>query len=879
MMEAAQKWVGQVARFNYPLRALLGATAETAVFQTQLGLDSQKKAAIKLIPADAPNARIQLSRWQLAAKLPHSRLLRLFETGECTLGDTRLYYAVTEFADEDLSQILSFRPLNPPEARQVLDSILEALLFLHGRGIVHSRLKPSNIMLVHGQVKLTFDGLASIGETRDTLGPLSPYDPPEAATGLASTAGDIWTLGMILVESLTLEIPAWQTIWRGDPIIPGSIPEPFLDIVRHCLRHNAHRRWTASEIVSRLRLTPAFPISLHVPERLTAHPPSRNAEPAPAPARERSPEPPPPSRPSLGESLRNLWRRLPSFPKPAATPPSTSPESSLRQPEFIPAPTPVSSVSIPKPVPPAPTPVRVPEPILPTTLAPEPIPAAAPVASISAPEPILPVPAPAIIPEPTLSAPSAPELIPASSPAASVSVPEPILPPPAAPEPVLAAPEPSLGAPEFIPAPSFAVTEPALPATAPSLPIPEVIPPVPPAASIAVPEHILPPPPAPEPVITAPSVAEPELIPAASVSALEPIPPAPPVAPVIISEPIPAALLAPEPVAAVPAPSLSAPEIIPTPRISTPAPIPPAAPSAPKPAFRFPSFRFPSIRLPKFRFPSFSLPSFHLPKFHLPNLRLPKFHFPKLRLPSFHFPKFTLPSFRLPDLHPRDRFQKISRWLNSRSAILPSLRRSLYNPSFLIPAALIILSFAAILIVPRLLTEQPHAQPAAVTPHSPAGKTSPSAAKSAHKSPAASKTSPKSSTPPSQKKSAPPQQVTPPPAPTASVEQPAIPASTGPRGAVLQQVLPSISPAALATIRGTVRISIQLHVSPSGNVLDAEFLAPGPSKIFAALTLDAARQWTFSPPTSNGDALPSQWLLLFQITQSGVSVSPQQTAP
>jgi len=748
MMEAAQKWVGQVARFNYPLRALLGATTETAVFQTQLGLDSEKKAAIKLIPADAPNARIQLSRWQLAAKLPHSRILRLFETGECTLDDTRLYYAVTEFADEDLSQILSFRPLNPPEARQVLDSILEALLFLHGRGIVHSRLKPSNIMLVHGQIKLTFDGLASIGETRDTLGPLSPYDPPEAATGLASTAGDIWTLGMVLVESLTLELPAWQTIWRGDPIIPGSIPEPFLDIVRHCLRHNAHRRWTASEIVSRLRLTPAFPISLHVPERLTAHPPSRTPEPAPAP--ESSPEPPPTPRTSFSESLRNLWLRLPSFhlpklplptfPKSSPTPPA-SPEPSPRQPEFIPAPSPVASVSVPKPIPPAPILV------------------------------------------------SSPEISPTVSPVAPVIVPEPILSAPAVPEPAPAAIEPSSTAPEIIPASS-------------------------PAASVSVPEPILPPPPAPEPV------------------------------------------------AAAPAPSLSAPEIIPpAPRVSAPKPIPPAAPapSAPKPSFRFPSFRFPSIRLPKFRFPSFSLPSFHLPN---------------LRLPSFHFPQFTLPSFRLPDLHLRDRYQQTTRWLNSRSAILPSLRRALHNPSFLIPSALVILSFAAILIVPRLLTEQPHAQPAAVTPHSPA------AAKSARKTPAASKTSPKSSiTPPAPKKSAPPQQVPPPIAPSATVEQPPISASTGPRGAILQQVLPSISQSALATIRGTVRISIKVHVSPSGSVLDAEFLSPGPSKTFAALALDASRQWTFSPPTSNGDALPSEWLLLFQITQSGVSVSPQQSAP
>ncbi|MBZ5528780.1 MAG: protein kinase [Acidobacteriia bacterium] len=810
MMEAAKKWVGLVARLNYPLRALLGTTADTAVFQTQLGLDSTKKAAIKIIPTDAPNARIQYSRWQLAAKLPHARLLRLFETGECSLDGAPVFYAVTEFADEDLSQILSFRPLNPPEARQVLDSILEALLFLHGRGIVHARLKPSNIMLVHGQIKLTFDGLASIGETRNTLGPLSPYDPPEAATGLASTAGDIWTLGMVLVESLTLELPAWQTIWRGDPLIPGSIPDPFLDIVRHCLRHNPHRRWTASEIVSRLRLTPALPINLRVPEHLPARAAARAPEPVPAPAPERAPEPPPPPRPPFRESLRNLWLRLPSFSKPSPTHPAASPEPSLHKPEFIPAPAPVASVSAPEPL----------------------HPAAAP-----------PVPAPE------------------SMPVASVSVPEPILPPPPELETVPAAPAPSISAPEFIPtpspAPSFATSEPAIPAAAPSVPMPEPIP----AAPLK-----------PEPIS--------EALPVASVSIPEPILSAPP---------------APEPVAAAPAPSFSAPELIPPPSAAPPVITPkPIAPATIAPSVRKSAFRFPSFCLPSFRFPSFRFPKFHFPSLSLPSFRLPNFRFPKFRLPSFRFPKFTLPSFRLPDLHLRERFQKATRWLNSRAAILPSLRRKFANSRFLIPASILFLAFAAILIVPRLLTEQPHAQPAAASSHSPAGKTPP-AAKSARKTPAASKTSPKPSiTSPAPKKSAPLQQVAPLTAPSTVAQQPApvfpapspaatsaplAPSPTGPRGSVLQKVLPSISQSALDTVRGTVRISIKVHVCPSGNVLDAEFINPGPSKTFAALAFDAARQWTFSAPTSNGDALPSEWLLLFQITQSGVSVSPQQTAP
>jgi len=46
---------------------------------------------------------------------------------------------------------------------------------------------------------------------------------------------------------------------------------------------------------------------------------------------------------------------------------------------------------------------------------------------------------------------------------------------------------------------------------------------------------------------------------------------------------------------------------------------------------------------------------------------------------------------------------------------------------------------------------------------------------------------------------------------------------------------------------------------------------PGPSKYFARLALQAAQQWKFTPPRENGQAVPSQWTILFEFTKGGIS--------
>jgi TonB family protein len=99
------------------------------------------------------------------------------------------------------------------------------------------------------------------------------------------------------------------------------------------------------------------------------------------------------------------------------------------------------------------------------------------------------------------------------------------------------------------------------------------------------------------------------------------------------------------------------------------------------------------------------------------------------------------------------------------------------------------------------------------------------------------------------------------------------------RGEVLEQVLPKSSEKALSTISGTVRVGVKAHVDAAGNVEDAELANPGPSRYFADQALDAARRWIFNTPEVDGRSVPSEWLIRFEFTRSGVKAFANQSAP
>jgi TonB family protein len=258
MIDAWKQWEGEFVDGRFHLLQFLGGSDHSAVFLAEYG-QPPKKVALKFVDASPTTAQLQLTRWERAAKLSHPHLLRVLHSGRCQLGRSTMLYVLTELAQESLSQILPTRALNPSETEYMLRSVLEVLAYLHGQGLAHGRLRPGNIMAVNEELKVSSDSICRPGERR--LGQAQPtvYDPPEITTSGLSPAGDVWSLGITLVEVLTQRASVGDGIRQGDLTLPESLPPPFLEIARQCLRLDPHRRWTVPDIAARLLPAPAPP--------------------------------------------------------------------------------------------------------------------------------------------------------------------------------------------------------------------------------------------------------------------------------------------------------------------------------------------------------------------------------------------------------------------------------------------------------------------------------------------------------------------------------------------------------------------------------------------------------------------------------------------
>jgi TonB family protein len=252
MNEGWKQWEGQVVDGKFRLQRFLGGSEHGGVFLVDQGGGGQPQTAIKLVPAESVDANEQLRQWKAATELDHPNVIRVLETGRCEAGGTDFLYVLTEYAEEDLSQILPERALTEGEARQVIDAVLKGLGYVHGRGLVHGRVKPSNILAAGDVVKISSDSVRAAGDVARPRGEKSVYDPPEIASGPLGQAADVWSLGVTLVEGLTQRLPVLDSEQAGELALPAGIPQPFQEIARHCLQIDPGSRWTVGEIAARL---------------------------------------------------------------------------------------------------------------------------------------------------------------------------------------------------------------------------------------------------------------------------------------------------------------------------------------------------------------------------------------------------------------------------------------------------------------------------------------------------------------------------------------------------------------------------------------------------------------------------------------------------
>ncbi len=196
------------------------------------------------------------------AHLSHPNIVAIHEIGE----RAGVHFIAMEFLPgESLRARLERGPLTPPEAQAVLTQIAAALTAVHGAGIVHRDVKPSNIMLLpDGTAKLLDFGVARhADDTAITSGGLvvgSPaYLSPEQVRGGAGTAAsDVWALGVLLYEMLADRPPfqatdvaavMYQVIHEPPPPLMG-LPPGLSKVLKRALEKVPERRFPSASALA-----------------------------------------------------------------------------------------------------------------------------------------------------------------------------------------------------------------------------------------------------------------------------------------------------------------------------------------------------------------------------------------------------------------------------------------------------------------------------------------------------------------------------------------------------------------------------------------------------------------------------------------------------
>jgi serine/threonine-protein kinase len=127
----------------------------------------------------------------------------------------------------------------------------QALAFIHGKGLVHGSIQPSNIMVASGVVKIADMGL---GRLANLAAPVESYRAPE---NRLDVAGDVFAMSAVLYHLLTgvnpRTLPQGPALPLPSKLAPG-VPETFDKLLLRCLHPREELRFaSAAEVLAELK--------------------------------------------------------------------------------------------------------------------------------------------------------------------------------------------------------------------------------------------------------------------------------------------------------------------------------------------------------------------------------------------------------------------------------------------------------------------------------------------------------------------------------------------------------------------------------------------------------------------------------------------------
>ena len=185
---------------------LIGEGRFGKIYLARMVVDVNLIVALKVVKFTNNNVRNVAREISYLSKLKSKRVIGLYDI----FYDRDKVYFVLEYArDGDLyDKIKVEAPFNESDARNMMKSICKAIKKCHDNDIVHSDIKPENILIVGDTLKLADFGLSfKDNQFIDSIGGTIEYSAPELLTGTIITGPykciDIWSLGVLFYELVT----------------------------------------------------------------------------------------------------------------------------------------------------------------------------------------------------------------------------------------------------------------------------------------------------------------------------------------------------------------------------------------------------------------------------------------------------------------------------------------------------------------------------------------------------------------------------------------------------------------------------------------------------------------------------------------------------
>jgi serine/threonine protein kinase/tetratricopeptide (TPR) repeat protein len=253
---------------HYQIKEKLGEGGMGIVYKAR-DLKLDRLVALKFLPPHLTRSEEEKQRFiheaKAASALDHPNICNIHEID--TTEDGQLFISMSYYEGETLNKQFKCEKLLPlTKAIDFAIQITQGLTEAHVSHIIHRDLKPANIMITSkGEVKILDFGLAKkAGQTRitkesTTLGTVAYMSPEQTKGEAVDQRSDIWSLGVILYEMVTGQVPfkadyeqaVMYSILNEEPqpvtALRTGIPIELELIISKCLEKDPARRYQRAE--------------------------------------------------------------------------------------------------------------------------------------------------------------------------------------------------------------------------------------------------------------------------------------------------------------------------------------------------------------------------------------------------------------------------------------------------------------------------------------------------------------------------------------------------------------------------------------------------------------------------------------------------------